>query len=78
MFHHLGLSLLCRRGLLAARLLLATPHRVKGSTEERISAPLFFNPRFDTNVAPPGEPPIRAVDHLQKRFDETYLHLKRA
>ena len=58
--------------------ILATPHRVRGSTEERISVPLFFNPRFDTNVAPPGEPPIRAVDHLQKRFDETYLHLKRA
>ncbi|NBX10011.1 MAG: isopenicillin N synthase family oxygenase, partial [Marivivens sp.] len=33
----------------------------------------------DTNVAPIGSGKvIRAVDHLQKRFDETYLHLKRA
>lgn len=58
--------------------ILATPHRVIGSQEERISVPLFFNPRYDTNVAPPGaQESFRAVDHLQARFDETYLHLQR-
>ncbi|MGA1179909.1 MAG: hypothetical protein ACO3U1_04820 [Marivivens sp.] len=40
--------------------------------------PLFFNPNFDANVAPEGSGKvIRAVDHLQKRFNETYLHLKK-
>ena len=58
---------------------VATPHRVVGQDHERISVPLFFNPNHDTNVAPIGSGKvIRAVDHLQKRFDETYLHLKRA
>lgn len=55
---------------------VATPHRVVGGTAERMSVPLFYNPSADTNVAPAGADPIRAVDHLQKRFDETYLHLK--
>ena len=32
----------------------ATPHRVRGSDQERISVPLFFNPNYDTNVAPLG------------------------
>ena len=60
------------------RRIVATPHRVKGSDEERISVPLFFNPNFDANVAPEGSGNvIRAVDHLQKRFNETYLHLKK-
>ena len=55
----------------------ATPHRVKGGSAERLSVPLFFNPNHDTNVAPPGSGQIiRAVDHLQKRFDETYVHLQ--
>ncbi|KAA9008943.1 isopenicillin N synthase family dioxygenase [Histidinibacterium aquaticum] len=55
----------------------ATEHRVIGSREERISVPLFFNPRHDANVAPVGSGrTIRAADHLQKRYDETYLHLK--
>jgi len=56
--------------------IVATPHRVVGGSDERLSVPLFFNPSFDTNVAPKGAAPIRAVDHLSKRFDETYLHLK--
>jgi isopenicillin N synthase-like dioxygenase len=57
--------------------IVATPHRVKGSDQERISVPLFFNPNHDANVAPVGSGKvIRAVDHLQKRFNETYLHLK--
>ena len=57
----------------------ATPHRVVGGREERLSVPLFFNPDHDADVAPPGSGRrVRAVDHLQKRFDETYVHLKGA
>ncbi|MBN8291760.1 isopenicillin N synthase family oxygenase [Rhodobacter sp. NTK016B] len=57
----------------------ATLHRVVGSASERISVPLFFNPSPDVNVAPPGSGQvIRAEDHLQKRFNETYLHLQKA
>ncbi|MEL7113181.1 MAG: isopenicillin N synthase family oxygenase, partial [Pseudomonadota bacterium] len=38
---------------------------------------LFFNPNHDANVAPIGsDRVIRAADHLQKRFDETYVHLQ--
>lgn len=56
---------------------VATPHRVIGGSEERLSVVLFFNPNHDTNVAPIGSRRvIRAVDHLQKRFDETYVHLQ--
>lgn len=55
---------------------VATPHRVKGGKEERLSIPLFFNPNADTNVAPVGADPIMAYDHLQRRYDETYMHLK--
>ena len=62
--------------LWTGRRIVATPHRVVGGREERISVPLFFNPRFDVNVAPEGEAAIRAVDHLSKRFEETYVHLK--
>ena len=55
----------------------ATPHRVRGSNEERISVPLFFNPNYDTNVAPMGaDHVVLAGDHLTKRFNETYVHLK--
>ena len=55
----------------------ATPHRVVGTDAERISVPLFFNPAFDTNVAPIGSGEvIRAGDHLEKRFSETYVHLQ--
>ena len=58
---------------------VATPHRVVGGDAERMSIPLFYNPNAETNVAPIGsDQVIRAVDHLQKRFDETYLHLKDA
>ncbi|MWD29471.1 isopenicillin N synthase family oxygenase [Aquicoccus sp. SCR17] len=54
----------------------ATPHRVTGGAEARISIPLFFNPNHDTNVAPMGSGRvIRAGDHLSKRINETYLHL---
>ena len=55
----------------------ATPHRVVGTDAERISVPLFFNPRFDTNVAPEGQPQVLAGDHLSARFRETYVHLQR-
>lgn len=55
----------------------ATPHRVVGGLEERISVPLFFNPSHDTNVAPLGsDKVILAGAHLAKRFGETYLHLQ--
>jgi isopenicillin N synthase-like dioxygenase len=55
----------------------ATPHRVVVTSQERISVPMFFNPRHDTNVAPVGaDDVILAGDHLKKRFEETYLHLK--
>jgi isopenicillin N synthase-like dioxygenase len=58
---------------------VATPHRVVGGDAERMSIPLFYNPNAETNVAPIGsDQVIRAVDHLQKRSDETYLHLKDA
>lgn len=57
----------------------ATPHRVVGGSDERLSVPLFFNPNHDTNVAPIGSGDVvTAVDHLQRRYDETYLHLQRA
>ncbi|MEO9863403.1 MAG: 2-oxoglutarate and iron-dependent oxygenase domain-containing protein [Yoonia sp.] len=60
------------------RRIVATPHRVIGTEAERISVPLFFNPNHDADVAPNGGEPINAVDHLQKRFNETYVHLKGA
>ena len=54
----------------------ATPHRVRGTHQERISVPLFFNPNYNTNVAPMGSADMKcAGDHLTKRFEETYLHL---
>ncbi|MFD1341954.1 2OG-Fe(II) oxygenase family protein [Litorisediminicola beolgyonensis] len=55
----------------------ATLHRVRGSSQERISVPLFFNPNFDADVAPKGAAPILAGDHLSKRFEETYLHMSK-
>jgi len=56
---------------------LATPHRVIGNANERLSVPLFFNPRYDVNVAPVGSGRrILAGDHLSKRYDETYVHRK--
>lgn len=60
------------------RRIVATPHRVIGTDAERISVPLFFNPNHDADVSPNGGDPIKAVDHLQKRFNETYVHLKGA
>ncbi|SER02190.1 isopenicillin N synthase family dioxygenase [Thalassovita taeanensis] len=56
---------------------VATSHRVKGSAAERISVPLFFNPNHDANVAPMGSGKvILAGEHLSRRFEETYVHLK--
>ena len=55
----------------------ATPHRVVGTTAERLSVPLFFNPSVDTNIAPMGSGrDIQAGEHLSRRFKETYVHLK--
>ena len=60
-----------------AGLVKATEHRVVGGSQERISVPMFFNPSYETNVAPPGSAQvISAGDHLTKRFSETYVHLK--
>ena len=54
---------------------VATPHRVIGGVNERISIPFFFNPRHDVNVAPPGIDEVRlAGDHLSRRYDQTYVH----
>ena len=56
----------------------ATPHRVVGGVDERISVPLFFNPAYETNVAPVGSSSvILAGDHLSARYNETYVHLKK-
>lgn len=56
---------------------VATPHRVIGTQAERLSIPMFFNPSYDTNVAPRGSGKvIKAGDHLTQRFEETYVHLK--
>ncbi|MFC6584360.1 2OG-Fe(II) oxygenase family protein [Sulfitobacter aestuariivivens] len=56
----------------------ATPHRVVGGTAERISVPLFFNPAYETNVAPDGaDEVVKAGDHLTKRYTETYVHLQK-
>ena len=53
----------------------ATLHRVIGGDNERISIPFFFNPAFDTNVAPLGTDDIfKAGDWLTKRYNETYVH----
>lgn len=56
----------------------ATPHRVVGGVNERISVPLFFNPSHDTNVAPLGSDKVMlAGAHLAARYGETYVHLKK-
>lgn len=55
----------------------ATPHRVVGGVNERVSVPLFFNPAHDTNVAPIGSgKAVLAGEHLAARFNETYVHLQ--
>lgn len=62
----------------SARRVRATPHRVVGGNFERISVPLFFNPTYETNVAPMGSGEVvLAGDHLSKRFEETYVHLQK-
>ena len=59
------------------RRIAATPHRVVGTQDERISVPLFFNPNHDVNVAPEGAEPVLAGAYLQSRFNETYVHLQK-
>ena len=55
----------------------ATPHRVIGTSAERISVPLFFNPNHDANVAPMGSAgTMQAWAHLKARYDATYVHLQ--
>lgn len=56
--------------------IIATPHRVVGTTAERISVPLFFNPNHDANVAPIGSGKTNnARAHLEARYAQTYVHL---
>ena len=56
----------------------ATPHRVIGGDDERISVPLFFNPSHDTNVGPLGsDKVVLAGEYLAERFKQTYMHLKK-
>ena len=53
----------------------ATPHRVIGTSAERISVPLFFNPNHDANVASMGSAgTMQAWAHLKARYDATYVH----
>jgi len=54
----------------------ATLHRVIGSSQERVSIPLFFNPNYDTDVSAPDAQSVSAGDYLSKRYNETYTHLK--
>lgn len=55
----------------------ATLHRVIGDGGERVSSALFFNPAPQTNIAPFGTGQTElAGDYLNKRYNETYLHLK--
>lgn len=57
--------------------IVATPHRVVGTSKERLSVPLFFNPNHDTNVAPKGsDAVVEAGAYLSRRYDETYVHLQ--
>ena len=57
----------------------ATPHRVIGPDHARISVPLFFNPNHDANVAPMGSGEVlNAREHLDRRYNETYVHLNKA
>lgn len=59
----------------------ATAHRVVGTTQERMSIPLFFNPNYSANVSPgspdlsPLHSPIFAGEYLTRRYQETYPHL---
>ncbi len=62
----------------SGRNIVATPHRVVGGKNERISVPLFFNPAFETNVAPvESNKVLLAGDHLSARYNETYVHLQK-
>ena len=52
----------------------ALPHRVIGTSAERISVSLFFNPNHDSNVAPIGSGrTTQAWTHLKK----IYVHLQK-
>ncbi|MFK7870374.1 MAG: isopenicillin N synthase family dioxygenase [Roseobacter sp.] len=57
----------------------ATPHRVRGGAQKRLSIPLFFNPSYTTDISPPHQSvQILAGPYLSQRFSETYLHLQDA
>ena len=52
----------------------STLHRVIGPKHPRYSTVLFFNPNYDTNIAPAGTRSRLAGDYLSKRYDQTYTH----
>lgn len=55
----------------------ATPHRVRGGAQKRLSIPLFFNPSYTTDISPPEQRvQIPAGPYLSQRFAETYVHLQ--
>jgi isopenicillin N synthase-like dioxygenase len=68
----------------------ATVHRVRGTSEERLSSAFFFNPTYDTDVSPimgksssnggqqqeyTFKKTVMAGEYLSKRYDDTYVHL---
>jgi len=57
----------------------ATLHRVIGSSEERMSLPLFLNPDYKTRIVPIGRSQgdasaLTAGEYLNARYAETYVH----
>jgi isopenicillin N synthase-like dioxygenase len=66
---------------------ISTAHRVRSVTEERFSAPLFFNLDYDAEVAPLPHlvardgrahyPRIRAGEHLLAQTIQSFSYLKR-
>lgn len=50
-----------------------------GRVRDRILVPLFFNPPYMTNIAPPqSDQVISAGEHVERRFNETSLHVQKA
>lgn len=58
--------------------LRATPHRVIGSAQERMSLPLFYNPNYDTPLIPLWEDQSKphwvmtTGEYIESRYDATY------
>lgn len=66
----------------------STPHRVINPGVDRISMPFFCEPNPEVEIRclphchsaeePPKYPPVRAVDWLQQRFQQTYAYRNKA